>query len=219
MTPIPLDRPGNMRLCASCGETKPRDEFWNLSTNYEGKHRACIVCKKQIRKRWYDRHAIEIRARQKEYYRANTDACRRTGDRCKKRWKAEVLADPERLKVFRRKAVAYRATKYKTDIQFRLGLSLRHRLKRGLRRNEQKAGSAVRDLGCSVPFLKTYLESLFKPGMSWSNWAHKGWHIDHIVPLSAFDLTDREQFLRACHYTNLQPLWAAENLAKGGFRA
>lgn len=103
----------------------------------------------------------------------------------------------------------------KTDIQFRLSLSLRSRTRVAIK-NNQKVGSAVRDLGCSIEDLKIHLENQFKNGMSWSNWTHKGWHIDHIVPLSAFDLTDREQFLSACHYTNLQPLWAHENFSKGG---
>jgi hypothetical protein len=78
-----------------------------------------------------------------------------------------------------------------------------------------KSGSAVRDLGCSIEFLKTYLESQFQSGMTWENWSMNGWHIDHILPLSSFDLTDREQLLKACHYTNLQPLWAKDNLSKG----
>jgi len=50
--------------------------------------------------------------------------------------------------------------------------------------------------------------------MTWDNWSKDGWHLDHIVPLSSFDLSDREQFLKACHYTNLAPLWSEDNLTK-----
>jgi len=56
------------------------------------------------------------------------------------------------------------------------------------------------------------LEKLFKPGMTWDN--HGEWEIDHIRPLTSFDLVDRLQFLEAVHYTNLQPLWAGENRKK-----
>ena len=49
--------------------------------------------------------------------------------------------------------------------------------------------------------------------MSWEN--HGEWHIDHIKPLQSFDLTDRQQFLEACHYANSQPMWASDNYAKG----
>ena len=50
--------------------------------------------------------------------------------------------------------------------------------------------------------------------MTWENYGRMGWHMDHIIPLANFDLTDRQQFLEACHYTNLQPLWWQENLMK-----
>ena len=90
---------------------------------------------------------------------------------------------------------------------------MRSGLHRGIKRN-QKAGSAVSDLGCSIPEFKIYIESLFQKGMTWDNWSTHGWHLDHIIPLSSFDLTDREQFLIACNYKNLQPLWAKDNLKK-----
>jgi len=67
---------------------------------------------------------------------------------------------------------------------------------------------------CKVDELKEYLESQFEEGMTWDNWSRDGWHIDHIVPLSFFDLIDSEQVKKACHYTNLQPLWAEDNLRK-----
>jgi len=91
--------------------------------------------------------------------------------------------------------------------------NLRIKLYHAINRN-QKVGSAVKDLGCTVDGLTSYLESKFQPKMTWDNWGINGWHINHIKPLSSFDLTDRLQFLEACHYTNLQPLWAIDNLIK-----
>jgi hypothetical protein len=99
-------------------------------------------------------------------------------------------------------------------LNYKLSNRLRQRLCKAIDGN-YKAGSAVNDLGCTVEQLKQHLESKFSPGMSWDNWRIDGWHIDHIKPLASFDLTDRKQFLEACNYTNLQPLWATDNLRKG----
>jgi len=99
-----------------------------------------------------------------------------------------------------------------TDINYKLTCTLRSRLYCAIR-NTQKVGSAVEDLGCSIKELKQYLENKFKNGMTWNNYGD--WHIDHIIPLSIFDLKSRNDFLKACHYTNLQPLWGKENISKG----
>ena len=99
-------------------------------------------------------------------------------------------------------------------VNYRLGRDLRARLSLAVR-NDQRAGSAVRDLGCSLTEFRAYIADKFKPGMTWNNRGIDTWHLDHIVPLAAFNLKDRRQFLKACHYTNYQPLWAAENLEKG----
>lgn len=105
-------------------------------------------------------------------------------------------------------------------LNFKISYYLRNRLNKAIS-NNQKNGSAIRDLGGSIELLKRHLESKFhanpKTGelMTWDNWTTDGWHIDHIKPLAQFNLSDREQLLRACHYTNLQPLWAKDNLSKG----
>jgi hypothetical protein len=118
-----------------------------------------------------------------------------------------------KLKILSR-ACKYRNNRERTDIQYKLACRLRTRLGDAIR-NNQKSGSAVRDLGCSIADLKQYLETKFQYGMTWENYGFGGWHIDHIRPLASFDLTDRKQFLEACHYTNLQPLWATDNFKKG----
>lgn len=102
--------------------------------------------------------------------------------------------------------------RYKKDINYTLSVSLRNRTYIAIK-NNQKVGSAVKDLGCSVNELKIYLKDKFIEGMTWNNWGK--WHIDHIKPLSKFDLSDRKQYLEAVNYSNLQPLWATDNLKKG----
>ena len=107
---------------------------------------------------------------------------------------------------------AYIRKKYATDNRFKISVLLRGRFRKALKRR-QVNGSAIRDLGCSIAELEIYLQTKFQNGMTWGN--HGKWHIDHKVPLYSFDLTDRGQLLRALHYTNLQPLWATDNLKKG----
>lgn len=130
----------------------------------------------------------------KEYYKNNKD----------KKKNYYIL---NKIKINRYKQ-KYNLYKYKTDIQFKLKTILRSRINSGLR-----CGSSVKDLGCSIADFKAYIESKFKNGMNWDN--HGEWHLDHIKPLSSFNLKNRFDFLKACNYKNIQPLWAKENLKKG----
>jgi len=132
-------------------------------------------------------------------------------EKVKAKIKAYRAVNLDKIKATRN---AYTNNRRKINIQFKLSSALRSRLRKALHGN-YKTGSAVKDLGCSIKELKQYLESKFQPDMNWDNWTSDGWHIDHIKPLASFDLTDREQLLIACHYTNLQPLWAKDNMAKG----
>ena len=105
--------------------------------------------------------------------------------------------------------------RFATDPQYKLACSLRSRLTAAIAK-KVKTGSAVEDLGCSIADLRTHLESKFHHGMSWNNYGHGfgKWNIDHIFPLSAFDLTQRQHIVLACNYLNLQPLWHGDNMRK-----
>ena len=107
----------------------------------------------------------------------------------------------------------YLRNRRKTDICYKLACNLRNSGYDAIK-NNIKAGSFVRDLGCSLDEFKAYIASQFLPGMTWENWGHDTWHIDHIIPLNTFDLSDREQFLKAAHWSNQRPLWAEENLSR-----
>lgn len=105
---------------------------------------------------------------------------------------------------------------YRQIPQNKLKACLRGRLNEALK-GRQKMGSAVKDLGCTVAELIEHLENQFAEGMSWDNYGlgKDKWNVDHIMPLASFDLTNRTEFLKACHYTNLQPLWTLDNIQKG----
>ena len=79
-------------------------------------------------------------------------------------------------------------------------------------RNVIKTTSVLSLVGCSIPELMSYLEARFAPNMSWDNRGE--WHIDHIRPCHSFDLTKLEELQICFHYSNLQPLWARDNLSK-----
>jgi len=108
----------------------------------------------------------------------------------------------------------YCYNKRKTNITYRLSSQLRHRLWLALQ-NNFKNGSAVKDLGCSIQEFKLYIENYFPlyPGMSWNNYG-VDWHLDHYVPLSYYNLEDKNELLEALHYTNIQPLSKLENIKK-----
>ena len=77
-----------------------------------------------------------------------------------------------------------------------------------------KYGTTFDLIGCSSEFLRNHLKSQFTEGMTWENYGYYGWHIDHIKPCASFDLSDIEQQKLCFHYSNLQPLWAKDNMKK-----
>lgn len=174
-----------MKTCSKCKEEKQESMFWKHPNTKDGLCPSCKECGRKARR---------------EY--AKTDNWKES---CRK-WREK---HKEHLQKYRRE---YYSKRKATDPQFRIAIMLRKRIRNSLKKLE-KNGSAVKDLGCTVKELKIYMEKMFVDGMSWKN--HGEWHIDHIIPLASFDLTDREQFLKAVHYTNLQPLWARENISKG----
>ena len=116
----------------------------------------------------------------------------------------------------RKKRTAYERNRIKYDTQYKLTRNLRSRIRAAIK-NNQKTGSPIKDLGCSISEFKLYIESLWQTNMSWNNYGfgEGKWVIDHIIPLSKVNLSNREEFLKACHYSNLQPMWFEVNSKKG----
>ena len=140
---------------------------------------------------------------------------------CLARWRAKPESRVKRAAwratpAVRNKDSAYCRERRRVSPQVRLAHSMRSRLRDAVGR-VARSGSAVRDLGCSIPELKAHLERQFLPGMTWDNWGGGPgrWQIDHIYPLAKSDLTDRSQLLAVCNWENLQPLWFEDNVRKG----
>ena len=101
--------------------------------------------------------------------------------------------------------------KRKEVVGFRIACNLRNRVSMAIKGNI-KRGKTLELLGCDIKTLKQHLASKFTKGMSFDNYGT--WHIDHIIPCISFDLTDLTQQRKCFNYTNLQPLWAKDNLEK-----
>lgn len=227
-----------IKKCIKCDKHKVLSDFkMRLGT---GKYRnSCKECDKLYFSTRYAENIDNIkeqrrlknaenpeknRQRVKDWKVNNPEKVKANRERQKERNKT-----PERRAILAKKASKWRSNnpdkmkkikkKQRNRIEVRIADNLRKRLKIAIK-NGQKKGSAIKDLGCSIEELKFYLKKQFYSNketgemMTWDNYGFYGWHIDHIKPLSNFDLTNEEQIKIASHYNNLQPLWAKDNLTK-----
>lgn len=199
------------KRCSKCGIRKD-SSFFSLSKNSkDGLQSWCRSCHREKRQDPETKASFIV---YKKEWRANRTPEQKQADSDK----YSIYYDKNR-EIIIAKSVRINKRKYNSDPQSKLRRLLGVRVKDVLK-GKAKAGSAVQDLGCSPFELVTYLESRFLPGMTWGNHGigrnNQTWHVDHAVPLSAFDLTDRQHFLLACNYLNLQPMWGSDNIRKGG---
>lgn len=162
-----------------------REKALDASRAYKASHKEII---KQNSAAYYANNRESIIAKRKLYFRKNS---------------AKVKAN--------RKLRYHKMTA--NSPQYKLSRNLRTRLWAALKKQNNKKSTKTFDLiGCSISYLTNYLAAKFSAGMTWENYGQ--WHIDHIKPCISFDLSDLQQQRECFHYTNLQPLWAADNFSK-----
>jgi hypothetical protein len=175
----------SMKTCRTCRISKPLEDFYDKPSNKDKKTKDCKQCIGLNRSQAYAKHSN----------------------------KAHIIAKATQWnKTHREKTRAYHCKHmaiYRRNPKNKILEAVRKRLKKVLK-NNKKGFSISKSIGCTPDQLRQHIESQFKNGMSWANYGM--WHIDHIKPISSFSI---EELGQANHYTNLQPLWALENLRKG----
>lgn len=148
----------------------------------------------------YSKHAESIRARRRNYYYANRE---------KERAYNVKYCSENRARIS-----AQRKLRRHTDIEHSIAEKLRRTLVKVMNRfRTYKAASAFALLGCEVSFFVAHIESLFQPGMAWENYG-RHWHIDHHVPIKAFDMNNPEHQKWCFFWKNLQPMTKSDNFKK-----
>ena len=158
-------------------------------------------------------HKEELKKKRKIYQLTHKTEISESGKRYYESHKEEVKAYCQNRK---KETAEYTRNRRKNDINFRVEGSLRTRIRKAVK-GLNKSKSTIKLLGCSIKNVRKYLETKFTEGMSWDNYGYYGWHIDHIKPCCQFDLTKASEQYKCFHYTNLQPLWAEDNLKKSRF--
>lgn len=162
-----------------------KDRVSELNRNFHQQNKNAIRERKRL---WRKENASKVRKQKRLWVEANREHVRKTSNR---RCSERRIADP----VF--------------DLVCRVRGRICEVIRKSLARKQSRT---IALLGCTGDELKSWIESKFTAGMSWGN--RQEWHVDHIIPLAKFDLSDPDQQASAFHYTNLQPLWAKDNLRK-----
>lgn len=161
------------------------------AAEYHAANREQVIKKMAVRnKAYYAKNRERVKDQTLEYQRANGEL----RNAYKSRWMAE---------------------RAKVDPEFAMLLTMRKFVSRMMDRIKAKRVQSARTteiVGYTPAEFVAHIEPMFKPGMTWSN--HGLWHVDHIRPLSTFDLTDPQQQKMANSLHNLQPMWAKPNLKK-----
>jgi len=223
------------KVCSKCSENKSVCDFGKSKSSKDGLLYCCKECNKKRGKKYHSENLEKHSKRMKKYYENNIDIEREKRQNWRKNNpeynksyyenKNEFVKELNRnwrksnknkLKEYRKKnrQIISEQSKIRrqTDIIVNLSNRVRSRMSSYVKKNEmEKSNKTFNIIGCSPVLLKEYLEKQFTEGMSWNNRGE--WHIDHIIPLSSAKTED--ELYRLCHYTNLQPLWAEDNLKKG----
>lgn len=209
------------KICSKCKKEKELCFFGVDKKRKDGLKVHCNDCRKIESMEYRKRNPEKRKETIKKYYENNKE-------KIKEKDKIRLLENPEKIRTIKLKSYhknktkdeqidrrkKYRKYKRKTDVKYRLTDIVRRRIKDYIRINNITKKNKTFDIvGCTPEFLKEHLEKQFKNEMTWENYGLYGWHIDHIIPLSS--AKNEEELYKLCHYTNLQPLWAKENLSKG----
>lgn len=181
-----------MKKCNTCGIAKPLEQFNKHKRTRDGRKPKCRDCEKEYNRQWREMNPTyyqdwnEKNRSKRNGYISKYRENQRSAD-----WKSSYT--------------------HLNGLETALSRRVRRRINSAFkRRGWQVSGRTTEIIGCGIKELKSHLESQFTNGMSWEN--KDQWHIDHIIPL---DFARDEKHLRwLCHYTNLQPLWADENMKK-----
>ena len=165
--------------------------------------------RKSYNKAYYEANKDKRKAYDKAYYEANKD-------KRKANYKAWYEANKDKKAAYQKANKDKRKSRIKnrrkTDTLFKLKGNLRARTSKAFKsKGYKKESKTAKTLGASYKIVKKHLERQFTDGMNWENYGE--WHVDHIIPLASANTKD--ELINLCHFRNLQPLWAADNLSKG----
>lgn len=213
-----------MKACSRCKGSYNIQLFRKNRNKKDGLHSQCKACELEYRNRTREDRLVKskayyvrnrdlfsskhklYRSKNKEILKAYRANYRRANVVKEAIWKGSWYT--KNVKNISRKA----KERYRTDYFHALKSRVRHRTREAFKRAKiVKPNKTHILLGCTYSTLMRHIESLFTSGMTWEN--RGKWHIDHIIPLAS--ATNEEELIKLCHYTNLQPLWAVDNLRKG----
>lgn len=155
-------------------------------------------------KKYYRKHKEKINNYNKKYYQEHKEEA----SNYKKKYRQEHKEEMNE----------WAKNRKKNNIEFRISQNLRSKLHKILNsQNAKKSAHTIELVGCTIKELLRHIKSQFDSKMTWDNYGYYGWHIDHIKPCAAFDLTKTEEQKKCFNYKNLQPLWWPDNLSKTSF--